>query len=80
MACDCQTFFTNLNLSYLDTYDPFLCGENGRLGGFFDGLGVRDSPESDLRCQLNQTPVPFGGQKGVNFCPKKPGDIAGQSG
>jgi hypothetical protein len=34
MACDCQTFFTNLNLSYLDTYSLILCGENDSFGVF----------------------------------------------
>jgi hypothetical protein len=75
MACDCQTFFTNLNLSYLDTYSLILCGGNDSFWGFFGAGGMRDSPHSDLRCQVNETPSLSGEQKGVKFHPKEPRNI-----
>jgi hypothetical protein len=75
MPCDCQTFFTNLNLSYLDTYGLILCGGNDSFGGFFGAGGMRDSRHSDLRCQVNETPSLSGEQKGVKFHPKEPRNI-----
>lgn len=75
MACDCQTFFTNLNLSYLDTYSLIICAGNDSFGGVFGAEGMRDSRHSDLRCQVNETPSPSGEQKGVKFHPKEPRNI-----